>query len=392
MTGYTEFIFPLLVGSASLGEMALADMSILATTATLIGVEKLLPNSSNNIIEPGKFIISTTVSSCPLIQNLNVGDVVTLNFSMYAKEPLDNTVYATGGGPMLVQQGNVNITSKAENFKSDITKGTAPRTAVGVNYNNTELIIVTVDGRSADSKGMTLNTLAEFMKELGCYNAMNLDGGGSTTMSILGLVMNSPSEKAQRNVANALLVFSDYKSEKISPAKDYNGLIARGESCYKLEDLGNVVWGTNGKIGYFDSHNETKGKIGYIYNGNLYDFNVEISNASINDILVEKIQSDICENGIKYHCIVKLIDKNNNLMPLSPIFVYVNNGKTDRLKYISDERGEINFDVLFYNKNNIVTENEETVSFEGETDENTEEEFVKSIRFVFGDFVKVIEF
>ncbi len=72
-----------------------------------------------------------------------------------------------------------------------------------------ELLIVTVDGRQPGySEGMTLSEFAKFLLSLGCTDAMNLDGGGSTTMVVRGRIVNSPSDGSERKVANALALFS----------------------------------------------------------------------------------------------------------------------------------------------------------------------------------------
>ena len=92
MTGYTEFIFPLLVGSANLGEMALADMSILATTATLIGVEKLIPKDRYSPMQLMKLSF-TTVGICLLVvfmqPSLEVAFIVLLLIGLFSR-PLFN--------------------------------------------------------------------------------------------------------------------------------------------------------------------------------------------------------------------------------------------------------------------------------------------------------------
>jgi exopolysaccharide biosynthesis protein len=73
-----------------------------------------------------------------------------------------------------------------------------------------------VDGRTAESHGMTLPELAEFLKILKCKNALNLDGGGSTTMWIQGQpeggIVNMPCDNrrfdhlGERSVANAIVI------------------------------------------------------------------------------------------------------------------------------------------------------------------------------------------
>jgi hypothetical protein len=67
-----------------------------------------------------------------------------------------------------------------------------PRTAIG--WNQDHVFLVQVDGRQSGlSVGMTFPELAKYFLKLGCRDAINLDGGGSATMWVLGQVMNSPS-------------------------------------------------------------------------------------------------------------------------------------------------------------------------------------------------------
>jgi exopolysaccharide biosynthesis protein len=80
-----------------------------------------------------------------------------------------------------------------------------PRTAVG--WNKKYIFFVVVDGRQKElSMGMTYVELAHFFKNLGCTEAINLDGGGSTTFWLDGKIMNSPSDKHERSVANCLFI------------------------------------------------------------------------------------------------------------------------------------------------------------------------------------------
>lgn len=81
-----------------------------------------------------------------------------------------------------------------------------PRTAVGISPDARRLFLMTVDGRQTFSKGMSLFEAAAFLWKLGAWNAMNFDGGGSTTMWVQGRVVNFPSDGQERKVAGALLV------------------------------------------------------------------------------------------------------------------------------------------------------------------------------------------
>jgi exopolysaccharide biosynthesis protein len=105
---------------------------------------------------------------------------------------------AIGGGPALVMDG------KVMSWKGWIHMR-HPRTALG--WNKTHIFLVEVDGRQSDvSVGMTFSELADYMRKLGCDQAMNLDGGGSATLWAFGAVRNSPSEGQERPSPNGLVV------------------------------------------------------------------------------------------------------------------------------------------------------------------------------------------
>ncbi len=105
---------------------------------------------------------------------------------------------AIGGGPTLVENG------KAMEWNG-FFKLRHPRTAIG--WNDDSLFLVVVDGRQGDlSIGMTFPELAAYLVKLGCKEAMNFDGGGSTTLWAFGMVKNSPSEGEERPAPNALVV------------------------------------------------------------------------------------------------------------------------------------------------------------------------------------------
>ncbi len=86
-----------------------------------------------------------------------------------------------------------------------------PRTAIGIDRDTGEVLLLVIDGRQSFSRGYTMVELAEMMQDLGADEALNLDGGGSTTMVARrpgggSAVVNSPSDGAERLVANALEV------------------------------------------------------------------------------------------------------------------------------------------------------------------------------------------
>jgi len=139
------------------------------------------------------------------LRRLHVGEQVSFRFNI---EPyLGPLAQALGGGPRLVRDGGVSVEAEAERISPAFVNDRHPRTALG--YNDQYLYWVTVDGRQPGySEGMTLPELAQLMVDLGCQQALNLDGGGSTTMWIRGEVVNRPSDGRERAVAESLLLFS----------------------------------------------------------------------------------------------------------------------------------------------------------------------------------------
>lgn len=116
--------------------------------------------------------------------------------------------HIVGGTPVLVSKGQlIEDYSSEQTLKSFLTKK-HPRTAVGIRANG-EWVFVVVDGYFHHLfGGMKMKKLAKLMLDLGCIDALNLDGGGSSTMVVNGIVINSPSEKREEAVSDAILIFS----------------------------------------------------------------------------------------------------------------------------------------------------------------------------------------
>jgi hypothetical protein len=114
-----------------------------------------------------------------------------------------------GGWPRILRDGE-NVAGDAATVEGTLSRNAEmvhPRTAIGFSRDSGTVILLTVDGRSENSGGVTLVDLARLMRRLGAWQAMNFDGGGSTTMVIDGAVVNAPSDKTgEREVGNALLV------------------------------------------------------------------------------------------------------------------------------------------------------------------------------------------
>ncbi len=136
---------------------------------------------------------------------LRVGDTVTWRLGLTPFAP----AVAVGGLPILLADSVV--TPKLDSVGgANFGPVRHPRTAVAVRHDRRRLLLVVVDGRQpAYSEGMTLAELASFLRDIGATDAINLDGGGSTTMAVRredGIaVVNRPSDRTgERPVANAL--------------------------------------------------------------------------------------------------------------------------------------------------------------------------------------------
>jgi exopolysaccharide biosynthesis protein len=111
-----------------------------------------------------------------------------------------------GGAPQLVKNGKVDVTWEKEKTTKSFVDTRHPRTAVA-KLTDGRFLMITVDGRSESSGGIGLYDLAALLVEFGATDAMNLDGGGSTTMFLDGKVVNHPSDKeGERSVSDALIV------------------------------------------------------------------------------------------------------------------------------------------------------------------------------------------
>ncbi|MBI5471865.1 MAG: phosphodiester glycosidase family protein [Ignavibacteriae bacterium] len=211
-------------------------------------VESLTDGVGSTAIPAGKAVLSGhgTAQSF-MVTNLHVGD--TIRVFMGALSALARTTQMVGGGPKIIHNG-LNYVDQGYQEEGQIshTYEVHPRTAAGYNASGSKLFLVTVDGRQTTSAGMTLHQLANFMITLGVDRAVNLDGGGSTTMVVQGAIANSPSDGGgERTVSNSLIVVSSAPQDTLSRIymnpKRYR--IYRGESItftlYGTDQYGNPI-------------------------------------------------------------------------------------------------------------------------------------------------------
>ncbi|HXG40716.1 MAG TPA: phosphodiester glycosidase family protein [Candidatus Limnocylindrales bacterium] len=204
---YTPRFGPSTATNASGTEVVLtgATLPLRTTMTTTATIAEVRPGIGDTPIAPGTLVLSGGGYWEPYLAGLPVGTTVTIQTAITTG--WENATQIVSGRETLVRAGAVSIVPYPSTANEQ-----HPRTAVGVTASG-DVVLVTVDGRQSDySTGMTLPDLAQLMLSRGAVDAINLDGGGSTTMAVRlpgdsdVTVVNSPSDGRERAVANALLV------------------------------------------------------------------------------------------------------------------------------------------------------------------------------------------
>lgn len=140
-------------------------------------------------------------------EDVRVGD--TLVTYLGFEPDIGHIANVVGGGGMILRGGQPvsDSTNVEEKISVAFLRARHPRTFVAINQDTTKLLLCTVDGRQETSIGMSFQEMADFLLSIGGWHAVNLDGGGSTTMVVNGVIVNSPSDKTgERPVANTLQI------------------------------------------------------------------------------------------------------------------------------------------------------------------------------------------
>jgi hypothetical protein len=113
---------------------------------------------------------------------------------------------AVGGGPVVLQAGQIKITNEEEKrFTGKALYDKHPRTAMGYTKEG-KLIILVIEGRNKNASGATLTQEAQIFKDLGCWEALNLDGGGSSCMLVNGKETIKVSDAAGQRPVPAVFI------------------------------------------------------------------------------------------------------------------------------------------------------------------------------------------
>lgn len=163
-------------------------------------VQVLQGDPGPSIPENGAVLLGRGMGGAWLSAHAKPGQTVNV---IHALSP-EALVAAIGGRPLLIQNGELRVAPE-----QDIH----PRSAVGFNADRTRSWWVVVDGRSLFSRGVSLHSMALIMQEFGAYDALNLDGGGSSTLlartpgSDVARVQNLSSDGRERTLPNGLGIF-----------------------------------------------------------------------------------------------------------------------------------------------------------------------------------------
>jgi exopolysaccharide biosynthesis protein len=197
------------------------------TLTTSEGVEAVVRNGrvtlvrdhegSTRIPHDGYVLHATGKAREWVLKNIRRGMRLHFSWQLIPVEPELSARWAparsiVGGGPMLIKNGQITITNEQEKILPAFVSDRHPRTAIA-KLNSGKILLLTVDGRQPGvSAGMSLTALSDLLIEFGAVEAINLDGGGSTTMFVRDKVVNKPSDQTgERPVSDAILVFSDRK-------------------------------------------------------------------------------------------------------------------------------------------------------------------------------------
>ena len=160
-------------------------------------------------IPPSGAVLSATGDARDFVEQLaRTGGEVRIVARLEGPEEF-TPVTAVGGWPRLLLHGR-NVGASSDSLEGTFPAFAArrhPRSAIALSRDSTTLMLVVVDGRRTWSAGMTLSEFADVLRSLGAWEAMNLDGGGSSTLWVHGAMVNRPSDPAgERAVGNAILV------------------------------------------------------------------------------------------------------------------------------------------------------------------------------------------
>ena len=224
---YSAVIYPDAVISKNIASVV-RDSKTYYLTRSFFGIKDTREMSVDWIYHFGNNVIDIHTFTAPTPNQVGTpapAPTITQGKSYY------ELLVGIGGGPTLVKNGTINITYDQEVFWGSGVgySNQDPRTAVGYTNEN-HVIMLVADGRQTLSSGLSLPELAQVMINLGCVEAMNLDGGGSSQMAVGNQLINLPEGGTfQRPIPNMLAVVQN-DSVPFLPPVYFNKKIDTGDN------------------------------------------------------------------------------------------------------------------------------------------------------------------
>lgn len=240
-------------------------------TGTIQSVTKTGQGGNAKVPSDG-FVISThNKTTISYLEKLTAGTPVKLNINIDQK--WQDAEYILGAGPLIVKDKQTHISMPTA---SSFVSSRHPRTAIGIDATGKNVFLVTVDGRKAGhSNGTSLQDLSKLLIAKGAVSAINLDGGGSTTMvtsqpgSLVPKMINIPSDGYERRVSAIIQAVSvappgnlkSFKLDSTSAVIEKGGtaVIEVKEAIDIYENplqkmTQNITWQVEGNIGRMEGN------------------------------------------------------------------------------------------------------------------------------------------
>lgn len=303
-------------------------LPLLANEPFVGTVRAIYEDTKDTPIGEDDIVISAHGKMAKELMDLSVGDEVTIKVGFSR----NNIVHAISGTPRLIRN---KVICESEFIKRSDANSRHPRTAIGIKGG--KLVMVTVDGRQEGlSDGMTLLEFSEYLLSMGIENALNLDGGGSTTMvarkqgDTMSSLANSPSDGIERSISNSIQLISKAPISEGAyiKFKEDNILVYKGSSFpinfFMMDKYFNPV-NTDQKIVKYI----TDKKVGMVKDS------IFTAGKTISDGYV-----DILYNNVKGRLKFKVVDKVSKL-DLEEVFAVLEKGEKLKLNPIAfDENGQ----------------------------------------------------
>jgi len=209
-----------------------------ANTDVACIVEDVFPNTGVSLISDGRAVLHGRGKAAEFLESLAKGEEVSVSLGTNLRSSpglLHDFKELVGGSD------NIILLNGERGEGDDLFN---PRTGMGISKDKTKVYMMVVDGRQTNSKGATMKDFGEIFRAVGAWNAVNLDGGGSSVMVVNDKMVNSPSDGAVRAVGNGVLVVASPVPNDLKVAS----IAFDPETLFELPVYGlfrPVVWGYN---------------------------------------------------------------------------------------------------------------------------------------------------